>query len=297
MSSAFRSALRLHQTGQIAKAQALYREILKHDPKHFDACHLLGTTLVQQGAVREGIELISHALAIRPGHADAHFNLATAWQSLGDSKTALACPGPGHRACPEDAQYHLEKGIILEATGANGGGADVLRRRAFPCAHPPGAQIRRSSVLIKLGRLEEAGKSCDAALAVSLREPGLLVTLGNCLMRLKRMDEAISTYEQAIAIAPASAEAHLEKGRALFERRQYREAGACFNTRQSRSSPAMPGLTISGPCCWRSCSASRKRWQAIDKAVDLRPGHANAHNARGRHPQEAGPPRGGADEL
>ena len=280
MSSAFRSALRLHQSGQTAKAQALYREILRHDPKHFDACHLLGTTLVQQGAVHEGIALISQALAIRPGHADAHFNLATAWQSLGDSKAALACLDRALALAPGDAQYHLEKGTILEVAGQLEAALTCYDGALSLAPHDPGAQIRRSSVLIKLGRLEEAGRSCDAALRASLREPGLLVALGNCLMRLRRMDDAVSTYERAIAIAPASAEAHLEKGRALFERGQYREAGACFN----KAIGLKPGFAR--PYYFRALLLERlQRFEdalaSIGKAAELRPGHANTHNVRG----------------
>ena len=81
---AFRNALRLHQAGQISKAQSIYREVLQRDPKHFDTLHLLGSSLIQQGRAREGIELISQALIIKPDSPNASFNLGHGQHTLGD---------------------------------------------------------------------------------------------------------------------------------------------------------------------------------------------------------------------
>ena len=41
-------ALALHQQGQLAQAEPLYRAILKQAPTHFDALHLLGACSGQQ---------------------------------------------------------------------------------------------------------------------------------------------------------------------------------------------------------------------------------------------------------
>lgn len=61
----FRQGLALHQRGRLAEAQALYRQVLARDPRHFDSLHLLGLCLVQGGETSRGAELIRRALAIR----------------------------------------------------------------------------------------------------------------------------------------------------------------------------------------------------------------------------------------
>ena len=42
IANAFQNAVNLHQRGQLAQAELLYRAILKQAPKHFDALHFLG---------------------------------------------------------------------------------------------------------------------------------------------------------------------------------------------------------------------------------------------------------------
>lgn len=280
ISTVFQAALQLHQAGQIAKSQPLYREILKRDPNHFDACHLLGTSLVQQGAARDGIQLIAHALTIRPDHADAHFNLCHAWHSLGDTQKAIACLDSAIALRPRDAQYRLEKGTILEAAGQ--WEAALLCYDTSLALNPEDADayIRRSSVLIKLNRLDEANDCCNAALSRKTGDHDLIVTLGNCLRSLKRTQEAVSTYERAIARQPASAEAYHELGRARLEREQYKEAALCFN----KAISLQP--RFSKPYHFRGLLLAKlqrldEALASIDMAISLRAGHAETHSARG----------------
>src|SRR5579863_7042181 len=45
----FQQALALHQNGQLEKAQALYLQILRGQPKQFECLHLLGVIAFQTG--------------------------------------------------------------------------------------------------------------------------------------------------------------------------------------------------------------------------------------------------------
>src|SRR5262249_7404778 len=56
----------LHRMGRIAEAEAIYRSVLAHDPREFDALHLLGLIRYQQGRAGEAQELLSRAIALRP---------------------------------------------------------------------------------------------------------------------------------------------------------------------------------------------------------------------------------------
>ena len=44
-----REALRLHESGQLQKAETIYRNILETHPDHADALHFLGVVFHQSG--------------------------------------------------------------------------------------------------------------------------------------------------------------------------------------------------------------------------------------------------------
>lgn len=72
------AAVRLHQQGQLAQAEALYRRILEQEPEHPGALHLLGVVAHQQGHDDRAAELIARALALRPDQATYHSNYGVA---------------------------------------------------------------------------------------------------------------------------------------------------------------------------------------------------------------------------
>ncbi len=74
----FKTALAVHQAGNLSEAEKQYRRILKAHPKHFDALHLLGVIHAQRGHFPEAVRLIDRAVKIRPGDDQALYNLGNA---------------------------------------------------------------------------------------------------------------------------------------------------------------------------------------------------------------------------
>lgn len=59
MQTTLEQAFNYHQQGNLQKAQALYQAIIKTEPNHFYALHLLGMLARQQGdSERAGRQLI-----------------------------------------------------------------------------------------------------------------------------------------------------------------------------------------------------------------------------------------------
>ena len=56
-------ALEHHQKGKITQAEALYNQIIKLEPNHADALHLLGVIAHQRGEHIGAIEFIKKALS------------------------------------------------------------------------------------------------------------------------------------------------------------------------------------------------------------------------------------------
>ena len=51
--AAIDEALTVHRGGDVARAESLYREILKADDRNFDALHMLGIICAQRGNFSE----------------------------------------------------------------------------------------------------------------------------------------------------------------------------------------------------------------------------------------------------
>ena len=58
-------AMAFHQNGKLEAAEEVYKEILKSNPKSFDALHLLGVIAGQKGNDELAIDLISKAITIQ----------------------------------------------------------------------------------------------------------------------------------------------------------------------------------------------------------------------------------------
>jgi protein O-GlcNAc transferase len=78
----FNQAVALHQQGRLPEAERIYQEVLRQQPNHFDALHLLGVMAVQTRQTERGIELIAKAIKQNKNVAAAHGNLANALMEL-----------------------------------------------------------------------------------------------------------------------------------------------------------------------------------------------------------------------
>jgi len=71
-------ARRAHQIGNRPEAVRLCREILRVNPKDFDALYLLGYLHSLAGELEEAERLIAEALKVNPYSSDAAYNRGTA---------------------------------------------------------------------------------------------------------------------------------------------------------------------------------------------------------------------------
>ena len=87
---AFDLAVQHHQAGRFAQAEALYRQILAHQPNHADGLHLLGVIAAQNGRHDAAVDLFRKAIAITPDSR----NITTIWARPRLSKANWIRPSP-----------------------------------------------------------------------------------------------------------------------------------------------------------------------------------------------------------
>ncbi len=208
------NALRLRRAGRLAEAADIYSQILRADPKHFEALHSLGILRYQSGQIDEAERLIGAAIAIEP-RADAIYNRACLLLKLGRTEDAIASFGEAIAVKPD----------YVEALTNRGGALMQLQRYAEAKADFDAALIRApalaqawnnaGSASTKLRRFDEALERFDKALglrpdyAEAWRNRGLVFLLQGFL------EKALADFDKAISLDPRSAEAWEHRGDAV----------------------------------------------------------------------------------
>lgn len=201
-------AVALHQAGKYAEASALYREILRAEPRNFDALHLSGVAARAQGNAKTAVELIGRALGIVGGRsAAAHYNLGNALADLGRHEDALASVERAAALDPAYAEAHHMRAVCLRHLGRYMDALTAVDRALELAPNAAYAWNEKGVVYAMRERQHDALACYDEALA---RDPNHLRATHNrgvALRMLGRLDEALAAYEKTLALKPDFAEA------------------------------------------------------------------------------------------
>lgn len=122
-------AVRLHQAGRLAEAEALYRAKLAADPGHAPSLHRLGVLAHQAGRSDIARDLIGRAIAREPGNAQYRTHLALALAALGRGEDALSTLAAALALAPS-ADAHNNLGALLMQAGRAAEAAGHFRAAA-----------------------------------------------------------------------------------------------------------------------------------------------------------------------
>jgi protein O-GlcNAc transferase len=251
-------ALRCHQQGEFAHAEALYAEVLRAEPRHRDVLHLFGVLHVQTRRLEQGVTFIRQSLQVDPRQPGAQMNLGNALRELSQPAEALASFDQALRLNPDF----------------------------------PEALYNRGNALADLGRLEEALASYEQAWRVRPKFAEALYQCGNVLMRLKRPQAALASYERILHIVPDHFGAIHNRGNALQEVQRPQEAVDSYE-RALRLDPACAEALTNRGNALRALKRSDEALASYERALSLRPDSPETWNSRGsalrdlRRPSEA----------
>jgi protein O-GlcNAc transferase len=221
---ALHRAVALHQAGQLAEAERIYRAILDAAPDQFDALHSLGVIAAQRRHFEQAHDLLRRALEVNPRSADANANHANVLNALRRFDEALACSDRALSIDPRDARAFYNRGLALHHLQRLD---DALASYDRALALRPDfaeALCNRGAALLDLKRYEEAVASFDRALALKPGHVEALYNRGLSLQYLQRYQDALASYGKALALRPDFAEAENNVGLNLQCLRRYEEA-------------------------------------------------------------------------
>lgn len=207
-------AVALHNSGRLADAEKIYRDVLQKDPRNADALQLLGLLAHQTGDNERAVELIRKAITIRP-RAEFYVNLAQAYRALGQMRE-------GHEACQRAVQMAPN---IPEAWNNLGTSfkdqhrtAEAIEAFRKAIALRPTYAVAHSNLgnaLAQLNQFAEAEQSLRRAIELDPRYAGAQTNLGHLLTQLGRLDEAVEWCRRAVATDPKLGPAYTNLGTAL----------------------------------------------------------------------------------
>lgn len=234
-----------HQQGRLSQAKESYQLLLEQQPAHFDALHLLGVVVLQQGDPQRAVALIGQAVGLNPDNAPAHSNLGNALSACGHHDAALESYDRAIRLQPDFAEAHNN----------------------------------RAGVLRTLKRYGEALKSYGKAVEIKPDFAQAHNSRGTVLKALAQYRAAVQSYDRAIELKPGYAEAHFNRGMALCEAGDAAAALDSFD--RAIGLGADHALAHNGR---GNALSSLKRYpaavQSYDKAIEREPGLAQGHYNR-----------------
>ncbi|MGH8129815.1 MAG: tetratricopeptide repeat-containing sulfotransferase family protein [Steroidobacteraceae bacterium] len=162
-----------HREGRFEDAEAIYREILRRDPRNLEALRLLALIAMNAEHYGQAEKLLKRAVEIAPDFLAAWIDLSRAQLERLDPQAALAS---------------IERALQLNPRSAN-------------------VQIHVANAQARSGRHGEAIESYRRANELNPELPAGPLGLGNTLKTVGRQAEAVEAYRRATVLRPELSEA------------------------------------------------------------------------------------------
>lgn len=277
--SSLAEAVAAHKSGDLARAEQIYRGILKRERQNFDANNLLGTLCCQQERFTDGLPFLERAVKLRPQSTGALVNLGhalvgtgryeeaetayrkalsqapaelPAWRALArllvrssrivEAETLLQ---EAKRNLPGSAELLAELGELQAAAGKVEPAIDSLRQ-ALSLA-PRHARALRQLAICRAS----VGNYIDSIPVLESIPPDadVLLALARAYRVAQRPEEALKAIQRLETISPDRLDAKIVRANLLSDLGRGDEANAAFRTLLSSpgvAPEAFYGLALAG---------------------------------------------------
>lgn len=261
-----REAIKLHQSGRLSQAKALYRKILKIDPQYAEAHHNLGLVYSKKGALSEAIACFRKATTLKPDLTTAQIQLGAALQKLGRVDEAIRAYQDAIEANPRSIEAYRRLGTAHNDAGN--------RKEAVECFHKvlqrdpdyASAPCYLGFVYV-LERELDRGIACfKQALTIKSDYAYAQYGLGTALEETGDVEGAVKRYQQALQLNPGltAAKNNLDLAGKYLDRS--RERLKKIRRKHSRSPEDAESNLNLGIALWNSNEA-KEALNAIEAAI------------------------------
>ncbi len=198
----FQEALTAQRSGDLERAERVYRELLDALPKHPSLLVNLASVRMALGHPEDAVALLERAISLAPEHVNAHNQLGLAFVALRRLEDADAAYAQAIELDPNNLGA-LNNWALACATAHRYDRALELYKRAL-AVDPSCVRVMQNlgAMLLDLGKLDDAETCLRRGLAHAPTEAGLRVNLANVLTRRGRAHEALPLLAEAVSARP-----------------------------------------------------------------------------------------------
>jgi tetratricopeptide (TPR) repeat protein len=234
----------MHRQQDLAGAEAVFRALLPHHPKHPAPAQRLSGLLMQQGRVEEAYRLARQARDLAPQDLGAALNLARAAAQADDPGEAeqvleeILVRDPGNRA----ALHQLTDLALRQSRRSE---ARQWAERAVASAPEDiGTILKLAQVLQAQGDLDGAKQRVEAALALAPQDLNVLRRLCDIAIRQNDLTAARGYMERVLQQAEQDTNAHLRLVEILLRSRDFAAAQKAVARMQAVFAPESPAPAL-----------------------------------------------------
>jgi tetratricopeptide (TPR) repeat protein len=269
-----------HREGKPGEAEAEYRAAIALDPGNAKPHYNLANVLRDQGALEAATNEYRVAINLNPKDVAAHINFGNTLLDQGKFKDAIAEYQVVLTLDPKNADARSGLGLVYRDRG-NLAEAIAEYRKAIEL-DPPNAAAHSNlgNVLREQGRYDEAIAEYRAALDLGPPTSAAYVGFGLILQDQGRYIEAIAEYRKAIELDPRNAAAYSNLGDVLMAQGKQDEAIAEYS-KAIKLDPhyALPHSNLGNVL--REHGRYDEAIAEYSKAIELDPQYALAHSNLG----------------
>lgn len=196
------AALRLHQHGQLARAEKAYKQILTRHAETAAAHYLLGRLYYQSGRSAAAISSLQQALVVQPDYPEALIDLANMLHETGQYAQAENCLQHMLRLQPDNSMAYNNLGVLYKDQQRFDEALVAYRRSVELDANNIAALSNLAHALSRIEDLDGAIQVYRKLLDVDAENIEALKSLASVLRRTGKRAEAIEVLSRWLALEP-----------------------------------------------------------------------------------------------
>ena len=198
----FALAVQNHQNNNLEKAENLYKDILRKEPKHFGAIFYLGTLFAQTSRFILAKKLLQNAVEIKPNYADGHNNLGATLKELGEYSKAIKCCERAIEIKPNYADAHNNIGAVLNILGEHKKAVKYFESAIKLKQNFVNAYINLGLAFQELGEVKKEINCFEKLSKIETNKGRSYQNLGRLYETLGDTKQAIKSYKNSIKYEP-----------------------------------------------------------------------------------------------
>ncbi len=200
----YKTAQSLHQSGKFEEARKLYLEILKLSPGHLESRFMLAQTFFENGNYEEAIKHYKEGLKVKPEGLNLQIQLAASYVKINQPEEAIKILEKGIEKTG-NPQLKLNLGIVQSQADKPNDAIATFESLGINNIESEKALFYCARSFQQVNRINESIDAYRRCLSINPKYQGALNNLANIYQKSQEYQKAIPLYKDLISHHPKEA--------------------------------------------------------------------------------------------